>query len=109
MGEDGFVLPSGTVSLLLSDIQGFTRSREWDPEGTNRALAEVNATLDDLIGRFDGVQPLEQGEGDSCVTTFERVPRCCRLQSDPPAGSDSGSLEVACWCPYGGRAASRRP
>jgi class 3 adenylate cyclase len=36
-------------------------------------LAEVNATLDDLIGRFDGVQPLEQGEGDSCVTTFKRA------------------------------------
>jgi class 3 adenylate cyclase len=66
VGEDGFVLPTGTVSLLLSDIVDFTQAWERDPEGTNRALAELNATFDDLIGRFDGVRPPEQGEGDSC-------------------------------------------
>ena len=44
MDKDGFSLPTGTVSLLLADVEGSTRAWESDPEGTKQALAALNAT-----------------------------------------------------------------
>ena len=81
MSEDGFLLPTGTVTLVLADVAGSTRAWEADPEATKAALAALNATVDDLIGQYSGVRPLEQGEGDSFVAAFGRAHDavCCAL------------------------------
>jgi predicted ATPase/class 3 adenylate cyclase/DNA-binding CsgD family transcriptional regulator len=74
MGEDGrFQLPAGTVTFLLSDIEGSTGLWESSPEAMARAVPETYAILDDAIAAHEGVRPLEQGEGDSVVGAFSRA------------------------------------
>jgi len=73
MAGGGFVLPSGTVTLVLGDVEGSTRAWESDPATTETALSGLNELIDELVGRFDGVRPVEQGEGDSFVAAFARA------------------------------------
>ncbi len=68
-----FQLPAGTVTFLLSDIEGSTRLWEQSPEGMAAAVADCYAILDGAIARHGGVRPLEQGEGDSVVGAFSRA------------------------------------
>lgn len=72
--DDGeFLLPTGTVTLLLADVEGSTAGWEADPDGMANAIAELNELVDDQIGLHDGVRPVEQGEGDSFVAAFARA------------------------------------
>ncbi len=68
-----FVLPAGTVTFLLSDIEGSTRLWERDPEAMGVAIPAHYAVLAEAIGRHGGVRPVEQGEGDSVVAAFSRA------------------------------------
>ena len=67
------LLPTGTVTLLLADVEGSTRLWETQPETMTAALALLNKTVNEAIGAHDGVRPLEQGEGDSFVAAFARA------------------------------------
>lgn len=67
------LLPTGTVTLLLADVEGSTALWETQPEQMAAALAALNRTLDEAIAAFGGVRPVEQGEGDSFVTAFARA------------------------------------
>ncbi|UGT93161.1 hypothetical protein LTS72_07590 [Mycobacterium ostraviense] len=67
------LLPTGTVTLLLADVEGSTRLWETQPETMTTALAQLNRTADQAIAAHDGVRPLEQGEGDSFVAAFARA------------------------------------
>jgi predicted ATPase/class 3 adenylate cyclase/DNA-binding CsgD family transcriptional regulator len=73
VGEGGFVVPSGTVTLVLGDVEGSTRAWEADAEATRQAILKLNELVDEVVGRFDGVRPVEQGEGDSFVAAFGRA------------------------------------
>jgi predicted ATPase/class 3 adenylate cyclase/DNA-binding CsgD family transcriptional regulator len=73
MSEGDFLLPTGTVTLLLADVEGSTRQWENDPDATQTAILRLNAIVDDAVGRHDGVRPVEQGEGDSFVAAFARA------------------------------------
>jgi predicted ATPase/class 3 adenylate cyclase len=66
-------LPTGTVTLLLGDVEGSTPAWEADPTGTQEAIVGWNTTVDAVVSRFDGVRPVEQGEGDSFVAAFSRA------------------------------------
>jgi predicted ATPase/class 3 adenylate cyclase/DNA-binding CsgD family transcriptional regulator len=66
-------LPTGTVTLLLADVEGSTRLWETHPDEMSDAIARLDATLADLIAVHDGVRPVEQGEGDSFVLAFARA------------------------------------
>jgi predicted ATPase/class 3 adenylate cyclase/DNA-binding CsgD family transcriptional regulator len=66
-------LPTGTVTLLLADIEGSTRLWQTEPDVMSAAIARLDATLADLIAAHDGVRPVEQGEGDSFVLAFARA------------------------------------
>ncbi len=68
-----FVLPDGTVTFLLTDIEGSTRLWENHPEAMTQAVPAHYALLSDAIGRHGGVRPVEQGEGDSIVAAFSRA------------------------------------
>ncbi len=65
-------LPVGVVTFLLTDVESSTRLwRESSAAGaTMRRQAELIASA---VARHGGVQPLEQGEGDSTVTAFVRA------------------------------------
>ncbi|MGB9223713.1 adenylate/guanylate cyclase domain-containing protein, partial [Mycobacterium sp.] len=67
------LLPTGTVTLLLADVEGSTRLWETQPEEMTAAIARFNQVVSDVIGAHDGVRPVEQGEGDSFVAAFARA------------------------------------
>ncbi|MCV7381949.1 LuxR family transcriptional regulator [Mycobacterium alsense] len=67
------LLPTGTVTLLLADVEGSTRLWETQPEEMTAALARLNKTVDEVVAAHEGVRPLEQGEGDSFVAAFSRA------------------------------------
>src|SRR5882757_1911493 len=66
-------LPTGTVTLLLADVEGSTRLWETQPEGMTAAVARLDRTLGDVLATHGGVRPVEQGEGDSFVAAFARA------------------------------------
>jgi predicted ATPase/class 3 adenylate cyclase/DNA-binding CsgD family transcriptional regulator len=68
-----FQLPTGTVTLLLGDVEGSTRRWESDPDWTGAAMVNLSEVVDEWVGRCDGVRPVEQGEGDSFVAAFARA------------------------------------
>src|ERR1700727_2653606 len=67
------LLPTGTVTLLLADVEGSTRLWETQPEQMTAAMARLNQTVSETIAEHDGVRPVEQGEGDSFVAAFARA------------------------------------
>ncbi|HEY2259469.1 MAG TPA: LuxR C-terminal-related transcriptional regulator [Solirubrobacteraceae bacterium] len=68
-----FALPAGTVTFLLSDVEGSTRMWSQIPDRMGGAVAEMYSVLDRTITGHDGVRPVEQGEGDSVVGAFSRA------------------------------------
>jgi len=66
-------LPTGTVTLLLADVEGSTRLWETQPEEMTAAIARLNQTVSEFIAAYGGVRPVEQGEGDSFVAAFARA------------------------------------
>src|ERR1700743_943978 len=66
-------LPTGTVTLLLADVEGSTRLWETQPEQMSAAMARMNRTVSKPIAAHGGVRPVEQGEGDSFVAAFARA------------------------------------
>src|SRR6202042_956184 len=75
-------LPTGTVTLLLADVEGSTRLWETQPEEMTAAVARLDRMLGDLLAAHGGVRPVEQGEGDSFVVAFARASEAaaCALQ-----------------------------
>src|SRR3954463_989979 len=69
MGE----LPTGTVTLLLADVEGSTRLWQNQPDQMTAAVARLDSALTDLLAANGGVRPVEQGEGDSFVAAFTRA------------------------------------
>ena len=69
MGE----LPTGTVTLLLADVQGSTRLWETQPAAMSAAIGRLDDTLAAAVAAHNGVRPVEQGEGDSFVVAFSRA------------------------------------
>src|SRR4051812_31860934 len=66
-------LPTGTVTLLLADVEGSTRLWETQPDEMTAAIARLDEAVSDAIAVHDGVRPVEQGEGDSFVIAFGRA------------------------------------
>ena len=66
-------LPTGTVTLLLADVEGSTRLWQTQPAEMTDAVARLDITLADLLAAHGGVRPVEQGEGDSFVVAFARA------------------------------------
>jgi predicted ATPase/class 3 adenylate cyclase/DNA-binding CsgD family transcriptional regulator len=67
------LLPTGTVTLLLADVEGSTQLWETQPQAIEAAIAQLNRTASKLIAEHAGVRPVEQGEGDSFVAAFARA------------------------------------
>jgi predicted ATPase/class 3 adenylate cyclase/DNA-binding CsgD family transcriptional regulator len=65
-------LPTGAVTLLLADVEGSTELWERDSSEARSAMFDFDALVTELMAKFDGGRPLEQGEGDSFVAAFAR-------------------------------------
>ena len=67
-------LPTGTVTLLLADVEGSTRLWETQPDEMTAAIARAGPHAGRAASPpIDGVRPVEQGEGDSFVVAFARA------------------------------------
>jgi class 3 adenylate cyclase len=66
-------LPTGTVTLLLADIEGSTRLWETQPDQMSAAVARLDRFVSEAVAAHGGVRPVEQGEGDSFVAAFARA------------------------------------
>src|ERR1700735_5250313 len=103
LGVSG-LLPTGTVTLLLADVEGSTPLWENQPDEMTAAVARLNRTGTDIIAPHDGVRPVEQGEGDSFVAAFARgsdaVAAALEIQRAPLApiplgiGIPSGEIQL---------------
>lgn len=81
--EAAFSLPVGTVTFLLTDVEGSTRL--WSTETADAmrsAVARHVEILGGVIAGHDGVRPQEQGEGDSIVAAFARPSDALRAARD---------------------------
>ena len=66
-------LPAGTVTFLLTDVEGSTPRWDRDPDGMAVVIDRHEVILHGTIERHRGVRPVDQGEGDSVVAVFERA------------------------------------
>ena len=69
-GPDEAELPTGTVTFLLTDIEGSTRLWETVPEAMEVALERHNRLLTGVIEDHGGMVVTSRGEGDSFFAVF---------------------------------------
>jgi predicted ATPase/class 3 adenylate cyclase len=71
LGEPGEAdVPAGTVTFLLTDIEGSTRLWETAPEAMEVALERHDRLLAGVIEEHGGVVATSRGEGDSFFAVF---------------------------------------
>lgn len=77
-------LPPGTITFLLTDIEGSTRLWEEHPGEMRSALARHDALAGEIIERHSGNLIRSKGEGDSVFAVFpvpaDAVAAACALQ-----------------------------
>jgi class 3 adenylate cyclase/sugar lactone lactonase YvrE len=66
-------LPGGTVTFLLTDVEGSTRRWQENPEAMRIALARHDELLTEGIESHAGAVLKERGEGDSFFAVFARA------------------------------------
>lgn len=78
----GELLLTGTVTLLLADIEGSTRLWHTQPAQMADAIKHLDQAVAEAVSAHGGVRPVEQGEGDSFVAAFGRAADAvaCALQ-----------------------------
>ena len=67
-------LPSGTVTFLLTDVEGSTALWEDAPEAMRAALARHDMLFEDAVTAQGGVHIRPRGEGDSRFAVFTSAP-----------------------------------
>jgi predicted ATPase/DNA-binding SARP family transcriptional activator len=67
------ILPSGTVTFLLTDVEGSTRRWDRNPAAMRLAMAAHDEILGRLITAHGGMQVESGREGDSILATFTRA------------------------------------
>ncbi len=66
-------LPSGTVTFLLTDVEGSTRRWDQNPAAMRQAMAAHDAIIGSLVGEHGGTQVESGREGDSVLAVFTRA------------------------------------
>ena len=93
-------LPTGTVTFLLTDIEGSTRLWETVPEAMEVALERHNSVLTEVIGGHGGVVVTSRGEGDSFFAVFAsavsavQAAGACQLRLGTEAWPAGAALRV---------------
>ena len=69
----GAGLPSGTVTFLLTDVEGSTRRWDRNPTAMRQAMALHDEILGRLVAARGGIQVESGREGDSVMAAFTRA------------------------------------
>lgn len=67
---DAVGLPSGTLTFLLTDVEGSTALWDTAREAMAAALPRSLELVEKVVTAHGGVLPVEQGEGDSRLAAF---------------------------------------
>src|SRR4051794_26325157 len=93
-------LPTGTVTFLLTDVEGSTRKWETAPDAMEGALQRHNRLLSSVIEGHDGVVVTSRGEGDSFFACFGSAVSAveaaggCQLRLTAEAWPEAATLRV---------------
>jgi len=93
-------LPAGTVTFLLTDIEGSTRLWETVPEAMEVALERHNRLVTGVIEDHGGVVVTSRGEGDSFFAAFASAVSAveaagvCQLRLNAEAWPAGAALRV---------------
>ena len=93
-------LPAGTVTFLLTDIEGATRLWETVPEAMEVALEQHNRLVTAVIDDHGGVVVTSRGEGDSFFAVFAGAVAAveaaggCQLRLNAEAWPEGAALRV---------------
>ena len=93
-------LPAGTVTFLLTDIEGSTRLWETVPEAMETALERHNRLVTSVIEGHGGVVVTSRGEGDSFFAVFPsalsavEAAGACQLRLNGEAWPAGAALRV---------------
>jgi predicted ATPase/class 3 adenylate cyclase len=96
----GAELPAGTVTFLLTDIQGSTRLWETVPEAMEAALERHNRIVTEVIEGHGGAVVTSRGEGDSFFAVFAsavaavEAAGACQLRLGREAWPEGAALRV---------------
>jgi class 3 adenylate cyclase len=96
----GAGLPAGTVTFLLTDIEGSALLWETVPDAMEVALEQHNRVLSEVIGEHSGVVVTSRGEGDSFFAVFPSAVAAveaagvCQLRLKAEAWPASAALRV---------------
>jgi predicted ATPase/class 3 adenylate cyclase len=74
LGAGAPSMPAGTVTFLLTDIEGSTRLWEAHPADMDVALSRHDALLREAIESQGGMVVTSRGEGDSIFAVFASAP-----------------------------------
>lgn len=66
-------LPSGTVTFLLTDVEGSTRRWDRNPTAMRQAMAGHDEILGRLVAAHGGIEVESGREGDSVMAAFTRA------------------------------------
>jgi len=75
-------LPVGTVTFLLTDVEGSTTGWEADRAAMAAAIVRHYEIVDAAVRARGGLRPVEQGEGDSVVAVFPLASEAVRAAVD---------------------------
>jgi predicted ATPase/class 3 adenylate cyclase/DNA-binding CsgD family transcriptional regulator len=82
-------MPTGTVTLLVADLEGSERLWESQPEQMTAALVRLDRAATEVVPAHDGVLAIAPGAGDSFTAAFARatdaVACAVELQREPLA------------------------
>ena len=96
----GAELPAGTITFLLTDIQGSTRLWETVPEAMEVALERHDHLLAEVIEGHGGAVVTSRGEGDSFFAVFAsavaavEAAGACQLRLGREAWPEGAALRV---------------
>lgn len=90
-------MPTGTVTFLLTDVEGSSRLWDADPEAASIAMARRQDIISEMTSHHGGVMPIEQGEGDSSVSVFARASdaAACAVDVQQMLGAEVWPVRVA--------------
>jgi predicted ATPase/class 3 adenylate cyclase len=66
-------LPDGTVTFLLTDIEGSTSRWEADPSAMRTVMTRHDSIIDELLAKHRGIEVESGREGDSILAVFSRA------------------------------------
>src|SRR5947209_4135139 len=77
-------LPTGTVTVLFTDVEGSTRLWEQHPEAMRQALARHDALIETAVEQHAGLIVRPRGEGDSRFAVFSHAVDAAPTPDWPP-------------------------